>query len=75
MTNIIEHRVPDSDRTEPATIARSHRITTAAWLAGVSAVVGFAAVNSGDMTIGAGLGAIGISGMVATVCYFILRDR
>ena len=48
-------------------------VSAVAWLAGITAVVALG-ILSQDATIGMGLGVIGVSGMVAVVSYFILRD-
>lgn len=69
--NISQSNVSASDGTESL---HKHRVTTAGWIAGVSAVVGFEAIGS-NASLGSGIGALGISAMVATVCYFILRGR
>lgn len=60
--------------TEPSAQERSHRVTAVAWLAGLSAFFGFNALSK-DASLGAGIGVLGVAGMVTAVCYFILRQR
>lgn len=74
MTDATTNQMSAAEQDERTSAAKSHRVTTVAWLAGVTAVVALGTMN-GDATIGAGLGVIGVSGMVALVCYLILRDR
>ncbi|HSH95007.1 MAG TPA: hypothetical protein VK968_12730 [Roseimicrobium sp.] len=65
---------PEAQETQKQSEDRSHRITTVAWLAGVSAVLGFLSLSS-DMTLGAAIAYVAISGMVAAACYWILHAR
>lgn len=74
MTEATTNQMSASEQDERTATAKSHRVTTVAWLAGVTAVVALGTMN-GEATIGAGLGVIGVSGMVALVCHYILRDR
>lgn len=74
MTEATTNQISASEQDESTATAKSHRVTTAAWLAGVTAVVALGTMSS-SASVGAGLGVIGVSGMVALVCYFILRDR
>jgi hypothetical protein len=74
MADSCEHHASDSDRMESAAAKRSQDVTVAAWLAGVTAVVGFLTLGT-DATFGSGFGAVGISGMVTIVCYLILRAK
>lgn len=60
--------------TESSAQERSHRVTAVAWLAGLSAFFGFNALSM-NASLGAGIGMLGITGMVTTACYFILRQR
>lgn len=62
------------DHENCSTTAKSKRVTAAAWLAGVSAVVALDCVGS-NASLGTGVAVLGISAMVALVCYFILRDK
>jgi len=61
----------------PAEIAAeesSNRVTTAAYLAGFSALFGF--MNFSNVTtIGAGIAFASIAAMVTVVCCFILRSK
>jgi hypothetical protein len=74
MTNVSQTQEMQTDQMEVAAEERSHRVTTTAWLAGASAFLGFMTLES-KATIGAGIAFVGIAGMVAVVCYFILRAR
>jgi len=71
--NTIENQVTDTAQDERTSEARSQRVTTVAWLTGVTAVVALGTM-SGGATIGMGLGVIGIAGMVAIVSYLILKS-
>ena len=71
--NTIENQGRDSARDDGSSTARSQRVSAVAWLAGITAVVALG-ILSQDATIGMGLGVIGVSGMVAVVSYFILRE-
>lgn len=73
MTPSLEQPAAIPSRVESRAASSSERVTAAAWLAGVSAVVGFCSLSQ-DASIGTGLGALGISAMVAIVCCYILRD-
>ena len=68
----LETQVKDSASDQVAAAARSQRVTSVAWLAGITAVVALVTM-SGGATLGQGLGVIGVSAMVAIVSYFILR--
>ena len=70
--NTIENQASATAHEESATTAKSRHVTAVAWLTGITAVVALGALSS-DASVGMGLGVIGVSGMVATVSYFILR--
>ncbi len=72
--NTIEDSVRDSAREDEASIARAERVSTVGWLTGITAVVALGVLSQGA-NIGMGLGVIGVSGMVVSVSYFILRER
>lgn len=72
MTEAVTNQMTDAER-EQLAAARAQRVTAAAWLAGITAVVALGTMSS-TATIGAGLAVIGVAGMVTAVCYFILRD-
>ncbi len=74
MTNVNQTQEIQADDLEIVAEERSNRVETAAWLAGVSAFLGFITLNS-QASIGAGIAFVGVEGMVAVVCYFILRTR
>jgi len=71
--NTIENQMSAAARVESVPTATSGRVTTVAWLAGITAVVALGSLSTGA-TVGMGLGIFGVSGMVAAVSYFILRD-
>ena len=71
--NTIENQMSATAREESAPTARSGRVTTVAWLTGITAVVALGTLSTGA-SVGMGLGILGVSGMVAAVSYFILRD-
>ena len=72
MTNVNQTQEREAGDTQTPASERSHRVETAAWLAGVSAFMGFLTLNS-NASIGAGIAIVGLAGMVTLVCYFILR--
>jgi hypothetical protein len=74
MTNENQTQAIQADEIENATEERSGRVETAAYLAGFSAFFGFVTLPK-EATIGTGIAFVGIAGMVAVVCYFILRAR
>jgi hypothetical protein len=74
MTNANQTQEIQTDEVETAAEGRSGRVETAAYLAGFSAFIGFVMLPR-DATIGTGIAIAGIAGMVAAVCYFILRAR
>ncbi len=53
--------------------AKSHRVTTVAWLAGITAVVALWMLSE-NATTGMGLGVLGVAAMVGFVCARILKD-
>ena len=65
-----ENQVKDS--ASDATTSKSQRITTVAWLTGVTAVVALMTLNNGA-SVGVSLGVTAVSGMVAFVSYLLLR--
>ena len=72
--NTIENQLTHSARDESATATKPDRVSTVAWLTGITAVVALM-VLSDSPSVGTGLGVIGVCGMVAVVCYLVLRDR
>ena len=70
--NTIENPLSATSRDQRAPSARSERVTTVAWLTGITAVVALGVLST-DASVGMGLGILGVSGMVAAVSYFILR--
>ena len=74
MTSENQTQAIQADQIENATDERSDRVGTAAYLAGFSAFIGFVMLPK-EATIGTGIAFVGIAGMVAAVCYFILRTR
>jgi len=68
----LENQVKDPAGDQVAAAARTQRVTTVAWLAGITAVIALGTMNGGA-TLGQGIGVIGVSSMVATVSYLILR--
>ena len=74
MTNANQTQEIQTDEIETATKKRSCRVETAAYLAGFSALIGFVMLPR-DATFGTGIAFVGIAGMVAVACYFILRAR
>ena len=52
--------------------ARSHRVTTVAWLTGVTAVCAFGMFDE-IKTLGGGIAAAAACGMVGFVCHSILK--
>lgn len=53
---------------------RSQRVTTVAWLVGITAVVALGIMtDTATVSIGMGLGIIGVASMVAFVSYLILK--
>ena len=69
--NTPENQVKDS--ASDAATSKSQRVTTVAWLTGVTAVVALMTLNNGA-TIGASLGVVDVSGMVAFVSYLVLKS-
>ncbi len=72
--NTIENQLRDSAHENEASTARAERVSTVAWLTGITAVVALGLLSQ-SATIGMGLGVIGVCGMVVSVSYFILRER
>jgi hypothetical protein len=72
--NTMENQARDSACDESAAAKKSQRVNTVAWLAGITAVVALLAMSESP-SVGMGLGVIGVCGMVAFVCYMLLRDR
>ena len=74
MPEPMTNQTSDSERDERIAAARSQRVTTAAWLAGITAVIALGDLKS-DASLGAGLAVVGVSTMVAFVCFIIVRDK
>jgi hypothetical protein len=62
----------DAEREQRAA-ARAHRVTTTAWLAGITGVVALGTMSSND-SVGAGIAVFAVAAMVTAVCYFILKS-
>ncbi|MEW6301968.1 MAG: hypothetical protein AB1705_00760 [Verrucomicrobiota bacterium] len=66
----------DEEVEESCVSSTTHRVTAAAWLAGISAVVGFACLaEDTNVSVGKGIAVASLSAMVVGVCYFILRSK
>jgi len=72
--NTIENQARDSSCDESAAKVKSQRVTTVAWLTGVTAVVALLTLSN-SASVGMGFGVIGVCGMVSVVCFLLLRDR
>jgi hypothetical protein len=72
--NTTANVIGDSMRDGKSSEVMPKRVKAVIWLVGITAVIGFAVLDDGP-SIGAGLGIMGIAGMVLFVSYLLLRDR
>jgi hypothetical protein len=72
--NTIENQARDSTRDESAGNVKSQHVTTVGWLTGITAVVALLSLSN-SASLGMGVGVLGVCGMVAVVCYLLLRNR
>ena len=73
--NTTENQVSGSASDKSAAAARFQRVTAVAWLAGITAVVALGIMSdTASVSIGMGLGIIGVTSMVALVSHLLLKS-
>jgi hypothetical protein len=73
--NTTENQVRNSARDESGAAARSQRVSAVAWLTVITAVVALGVMTeTATVSIGMGLGIIGVTSMVAFVSYLLLKS-